>query len=83
MASQDKRTLDVTILSPERLIFKGEAESVLLPGVKGVFEVLPYHKRLLSKLLRGQVIIDGKKLLIKRGVVKVGLNEVIMVIEET
>ena len=75
--------LDLLVLSSERLIYEGKAASVVLPGENGVFEVLPFHKRLLSRLLAGLVIIDKKAMRIKRGVVKVGLNRVTVIVEET
>lgn len=78
----DRSQLKVTILTPEKLVFRGTAESVLLPGEKGVFEVLPHHKRLMSRLLSGIIVLDGKKLAIKRGVAKVALNEVTIIVEE-
>jgi F-type H+-transporting ATPase subunit epsilon len=78
----DKAQLNVTILTPEKLIYRGRAESVVLPGEKGVFEILPHHKRLLSRLLGGTVFVDGKKMQIRRGVAKVALNEVTIIVEE-
>lgn len=77
-----EQRLDLLILSPERLIYEGKASSVVLPGENGVFEILPFHKRLLSRLLAGLMIIDSKALRIKRGVVKVGLNQVTIIVEE-
>ena len=79
----DKSTrLNVTILSPEKLLFRGQAESIVLPGEKGVFEILPFHKRLLSRLLAGVLTVDGKSLAIRRGVVKVAQNDVTIIVEE-
>ncbi len=74
--------LEVLILSPERVIFRGKAESVVLPGERGVFEILPHHKRLLSRLLGGTVTVGNKALRIKRGVVKVAMNQVTVLVEE-
>lgn len=76
------RTLTVLISTPERILFEGEASSVILPGEKGVFEVLPFHKRLLSRLLEGSILIDGKLLEIRRGVAKVGQNHVTIIVED-
>ena len=78
----EQRLLDVVVLSPERLIFEGKAPHVILPGEAGVFEVLPFHKRLLSRLLPGSLIVGDEKIQIKRGVAKVGLNRVTIIIEE-
>jgi F-type H+-transporting ATPase subunit epsilon len=79
----DERVLEVVILSPERLIYQGKAESVVVPGEQGVFEILPYHKRIVSRLLRGKVFVDGKGLPIRRGVVRVAVNEVHLIVEES
>ncbi len=74
--------IEVKVLSPQRLIFEGQAKSIILPGESGVFEIAPHHKRLLSRLLGGFVIIDNKRMSIKRGVVKAGLNKVTIIVEE-
>lgn len=76
------RTLTVLIATPERVLFEGSALSVVLPGEKGVFEVLPFHKRLLSRLLEGRITVDGRKLEIRRGVAKVGGNHVTVIVED-
>lgn len=77
-----EQKLELLILSPERLLYEGKAASVILPGENGVFEIMPFHKRLLSRLLAGLMIIDKKAMRIKRGVVKVGLNQVTIIVEE-
>ena len=73
--------INVTVLTPEEVIFEGEAKSVVLPGERGTFEVLPYHKGLLSRLISGTISIDGESLPIRRGIVKVEFNKVLIVIE--
>ena len=75
-------TLDVVILTPERILFEGKAASVVLPGEKGLFEVLPYHKKFLSRLVRGHLLVDGQSMPIRRGVAKVGLKGVTVIVEE-
>ena len=75
-------TFRVLVATPERVIFEGDAKSLILPGERGIFEVMPYHKRLLSRLVRGILTLDGSELKIKRGVAKVGLNEVTVIVEE-
>jgi len=73
--------LDVVILSPEEIIFEGKAESVILPGEQGTLEILSFHKNLLSRLLSGSVIVDGRIFSIQRGIVKVKDNTVTIVSE--
>ncbi len=50
------------ILTPERTLFDGEADGVLLPGESGGFEVLKDHAPILSSLVPGEVrVAIGKK----------------------
>ena len=74
--------LNITIMSTIKIIFKGEAKSVILPGDMGVFEVMLYHKRVMSRLLKGNIDVDGQQFPIARGVVKVDRNNVMVVVEE-
>lgn len=74
--------LDVSIFTPQRLIFQKKVKSLILPGELGVFEILPFHKRLLSRLVSGTLIADEKQIAVKRGVVKVWQNNVTIIMEE-
>ncbi len=74
--------LNVSVLSPEKVIFEGGAQKVILPGEQGVFEVIAFHKRILSRLLSGTLIIDEQEFSIRRGIVKVDQNKVTVIVEE-
>jgi F-type H+-transporting ATPase subunit epsilon len=75
--------LEVIVLSPQRVIFEGGAKSVILPGENGVFEILSFHKNIMSRLLKGNIIIDGeRKIPIRRGVIKVERNIATIIVEE-
>lgn len=74
--------LKVKILGLQEVLFEGQAKSVTFPGEQGVFEILPFHKRLMSRLIAGQLFIDDKPISIKRGVVQVNQNTVSAVVEE-
>ena len=43
------------IISSEQILFKGEVESVTLPGAKGSFTVLENHASLISTLDAGTI----------------------------
>ncbi|MCK5160120.1 MAG: hypothetical protein KAQ99_00960 [Candidatus Aureabacteria bacterium] len=73
--------LDVAILTPEEVLFEGKASAIVVPGEEGVCEILPFHKKFLSRLISGAMIIDNKSLYIKRGVVKVNQNKVLIIVE--
>lgn len=75
-------TLKILVATPERVLFEGSAQSVIVPGEKGVFEVLPFHKPIISRLLAGKLIIDHQVVPIRRGVMKASQNKVTVIIEE-
>lgn len=74
--------LDVCILNPKEIIFEGKAQRVSLPGERGIFEVLPFHKRILSRLVCGTLLIDAQSIPIKRGIARVELNKVTVIVEQ-
>lgn len=73
--------MDVTILSPREVLFSGQAESIALPGEEGVFEVHPFHRSLVSRLLPGLIVIDQQWMAIRRGVVRVTQSSVTAIVE--
>ena len=52
--------MNLSIVSPEALLFNGEVESVTLPGKSGYFQILNNHAPLVSTLAAGKVKIEGK-----------------------
>ncbi len=75
--------LEVTIISSQRIIFEGRVKSVIMPGEQGVFEITPFHRNIISRLIAGYMIIDNKKsFIIKRGVVKLEKNIATIIVEE-
>jgi F-type H+-transporting ATPase subunit epsilon len=47
------------IVSPEAILFKGEVESLILPGSSGSFQLLNNHAPIVSSLKPGDVKIIG------------------------
>ena len=73
----------VTILNPKHVVYEGDAESVLVPGDQGEFEILDYHMPIVSLLKPGKVKIDWKKIIrIKNGMVKFNRGDCVMLVEE-
>ena len=74
------KELHLVIVSPERIVFDGMAESVTLPGEHGEFQVLPDHAPLISSLVEGEVkYVAGKEtqvLQITEGFVEVRDNQI-------
>lgn len=50
--------MKLEIITPEASLFKGEASSVSLPGLDGVFQVLNNHAPIISSLKNGEVIFE-------------------------
>jgi len=78
-------SLRLKIVSPEKVEFTGDVESVLVPGTKGSFEILKDHAPLISSLQSGVVefaLKEGKKQLdIMGGFVEVLKNQVNLCVE--
>ena len=55
-------TVKFELVSPERLLFSADVESVVVPGTEGDFGVLPGHARLISTVRPGVISIfqNGK-----------------------
>jgi F-type H+-transporting ATPase subunit epsilon len=78
--------LKLKIVSPERIEFDGEVESVLVPGSQGQFEILNDHAPIISTLDKGVVeygLPKGQKvqLEILGGFVEVQQNVVSLCVE--
>ena len=73
--------LQLRIVSPERIEFTGEVESVKVPGAQGNFEILTDHAPIISILTKGVVEYDGQQLPILGGFVEVQKNHVSLCVE--
>ena len=76
-----KSTLTILVTSPERVVFDGRGESVIVPGEQGTFEVLPLHRALISRLAAGRMTIDRRSFEIRRGVLRIADDVVTAVVE--
>jgi F0F1-type ATP synthase epsilon subunit len=74
--------LNVSVLTPKEVIFEGTAKAVIVPGEEGVFEILPFHKDIVSRLISGNLFIDNEKIFIKRGVIKSHNNNIVVIVEK-
>jgi F-type H+-transporting ATPase subunit epsilon len=71
----------VSIYDQERRIYEGRASEMSLPGVEGEFAVLAFHAPLISLLKAGPIFVDGQHLSIRKGVVRVDRNHVVVLVE--
>ena len=78
--------LKLKIVSPERIEFEGDVESVLVPGTVGQFQILTNHAPIISSLEKGRVVYalpggEKKELDIAGGFVEVQKNVVSLCVE--
>lgn len=79
-------SLNLKIVSPERVVFDGSVENVVVPGTLGRFEILVDHAPIISSLEAGDVeytISGGEKTQfgILGGFVEVQKNRVSLCVE--
>ena len=78
--------MNITILTPDREIFKGAITSIKVPGAGGKFQVLRNHAAIVSALTEGDVSIvkeggEKMKLTIEKGFIEVLHNEVSLLVQ--
>ena len=78
--------MKLTIVTPEKTIYDGEAISVAVPGTKGAFEVLDNHAPIISSLQGGVITVktaDGvQEFTVRSGCIEVARNSVSICAEE-
>lgn len=79
-------TLHFELVAPERILFTGEVEAVMLPGTEGDMTVLPGHAPLMAMLKTGFVQVtdhkdEGHRVLIRGGFAEVNQSSVIVLAE--
>jgi F-type H+-transporting ATPase subunit epsilon len=80
------KTLHLEIVTPRRIVFKGEVTSFSAPGTIGGFQVLYNHAPLLSSLLIGEVKIkeangSESRYAVSGGFVEVRENQILLLAE--
>ena len=73
--------IDVTIMNQEQTIFNGVANSVILPGDYGEFELLPFHWPIVSILRKGQIVIDEMDFPISKGIARFSDEKLVALVE--
>jgi len=53
--------LHFELVSPSKLLFSGDVDSVVLPGTEGEMTILPQHAPLLTSLKPGIVVVTDAK----------------------
>jgi F-type H+-transporting ATPase subunit epsilon len=78
-------TLRVSVISPERVLYEGEAESIVAPAYDGEVGVLTGHAPMMTLLGRGELRLTGgtpRRFAVEGGFMQVADNEVRIVTEK-
>ena len=78
--------MTLEILTPESVFYRGEADSVTLPGTEGSFQILNNHAPIISSLTRGVLSFSVKgqtrQMEVGDGLVEMHNNKVTVCIDE-
>ena len=79
-------TLHVRVVSPEKIVFKGDAGGLVVPAWDGMLGILPNHAPMIVLLGMGKLTIErvgggGEEYYVAGGVLKVEKNEVVVLTE--
>jgi F-type H+-transporting ATPase subunit epsilon len=77
--------MDLEIITPDKTIYKGDADLIQFPGIDGSFEILSNHAPLISVLKQGNIKVrigkDVDYYSVKGGVVEVLKDKVLVLAE--
>ncbi|MCB0703138.1 MAG: ATP synthase F1 subunit epsilon [Candidatus Kapaibacterium sp.] len=81
------KSLYLEIITPQEVIFKGDVQSVTVPGTKSPFQILYNHAPIVSSLSEGQLKIaenSNKELIYKTGTgfVELQNNRISILVED-
>ncbi len=76
----------IELVTPENVIYEGQADIVTLPGTEGSFQVMNNHAPIISSLKNGELVIKiGKEerfFEVSGGVVEVLDNKLVVLTEQ-
>ena len=52
-----EKTFNLEIITPNKIVFKGEVAGFFAPGIKGIFEILKNHAPFISAMTIGEIKI--------------------------
>ncbi len=76
--------MNVEIISPDAILFTGQASIVTLPGVNGSFQIMNNHAPVIANLSKGSVRVgegkDAEQFEVNGGLVEVLKNKVVVLV---
>ena len=79
-------TFPFELVAPERVLFSGDVEAVMLPGTEGDMTVLPGHAPVMTALKTGFLVItnhkdEGERVLVRGGFADISARGVTVLAE--
>lgn len=78
-------SLNLKIVSPEKVEYDGAVDRVVVPGTRGEFEILPNHAPIISTLEKGKIVFHDLEgvhdMIVSSGFVEVQKNIVNVCVE--
>jgi F-type H+-transporting ATPase subunit epsilon len=79
-------TFHFELVAPERVLYSGEVDAVMLPGTEGDMTVLPGHAPVMTSLKTGFVVVTdrqnhGTRVLVRGGFAEINAGAVIVLAE--
>ena len=79
-------TFHFELVAPERVLYSGEVDAVMLPGTEGEMTVLPGHAPVMTSLKTGFVVVTdrqnhGTRVLVRGGFAEINADGVIVLAE--
>ena len=79
-------TFHFELVAPERVLYSGEVDAVMLPGTEGEMTVLPGHAPVMTGLKTGLVVVTdrqnhGTRVLVRGGFAEINADGVIVLAE--
>lgn len=66
----------------EQPLYEGNSSSVVLPGTDGEFEILDFHKPILSTLKKGVILVDNsKEIPVSGGIAKMHFQNLVALVD--
>lgn len=79
------KTIKVQIVTPEKIVYEAEAESISIPTQKGEITVLANHIPLITVLMAGELVVRTKDeehpMAVSKGVAEISDNKVTILVD--
>jgi len=74
---------EIRIISPQGVLFEGQCNKAFFQGDTGEFEILDYHKPIVSILRQGNILIDEEKSFpVNKGIMRFSNQECVVLTQE-